>query len=157
MLKLQYFGHLMPRATHLKRPWCWERMKAGEEGDNRGWDGWMISSTQWTRVWANSGTCWWTGKHGRLQSMESQSRTQLSNGTTINPVPWATSHQVFCSLHDTGRLMCRFRGVVNLSLQHTLSRNGFLSHFSILGPSWWIYQNNMDTYTANTVTVFKRL
>ena len=47
MLKLQfqYTGHLMWR-THLKRPWCWERLKAGREGDDRGWDGWMTSPTQ---------------------------------------------------------------------------------------------------------------
>ena len=43
--------------THLKRPWCWERLKVGE-GDNRGWDGWMASWTQWAWVWVNSGT-WW--------------------------------------------------------------------------------------------------
>ena len=40
--------------THWKRPWCWERLRAGGEGDNRGWDGWMASSTQWTWVWVNS-------------------------------------------------------------------------------------------------------
>ena len=40
--------------THWKRPWCWERLKAWGEGDDRGWDGWMASSTQWTWVWANS-------------------------------------------------------------------------------------------------------
>ena len=40
--------------THWKRPWCWERLRAGE-GDDRGWDGWMASLTQWTRVWANPG------------------------------------------------------------------------------------------------------
>ena len=45
---------------HLKRPWCWERLKAGE-GDNRGWDGWMASPTRWTWVWVNSGIWWWTG------------------------------------------------------------------------------------------------
>ena len=49
-----------------KRPWCWERLKAGEEGNNRGWDGWMASLTQWTWVWVNSGSWWWTGKPGRL-------------------------------------------------------------------------------------------
>ena len=58
--------------THWKRPWCWERLKAGGEGDNRGWDGWMASRTQWTWVWANSGSWWWTGRPGMLQSMESQ-------------------------------------------------------------------------------------
>ena len=54
------------------RPWCWERLKAGEEGDNRGWDGWMASLTWWTWVWASSRSWWWTGKPGLLQSMGSQ-------------------------------------------------------------------------------------
>ena len=57
--------------THLKRPWCWERLKAGEE-DKRGWDGWMASLTLWTWVWANSGSWWWTGKPGGLHPMGSQ-------------------------------------------------------------------------------------
>ena len=70
-LKLQYFGHLMWR-THWKRPWRWERLKAGGEGDDRGWDGWMASSTQRTWVWASSGRWWRTGKSGVLQSMGSQ-------------------------------------------------------------------------------------
>ena len=65
-LKLQYFGHLMWRTDHLKRPWCWERLKAGREGDDRGWDGWMASLTQWTWVWVDSGSCWWTGRPGVL-------------------------------------------------------------------------------------------
>ena len=50
-LQLQYFGHL----THWKRPWCWEGLKAGGEGDNRRWDAWIASLTQWTWVWARSG------------------------------------------------------------------------------------------------------
>ena len=58
--------------THLKRPWCWERLKAGGEGDDRGWDGWRISLTQWTWVWGNSGCWWWTGKPGVLWFMGSQ-------------------------------------------------------------------------------------
>ena len=58
--------------THLKRPWCLERLKVGGEGDNRGWDGWMASLTQWTWVWVRSGSYWWTGKSGMLQSMGSQ-------------------------------------------------------------------------------------
>ena len=56
--------------THLKRPWCWERLKVGGEGDDRGWDGWLASPTQWTWVWVNSGIWWWTGRPGMLQSME---------------------------------------------------------------------------------------
>ena len=45
--------------THLKRPWCRERLKAGGEGDDSGWDGWMTSLTQWTWVWVNSRS-WWS-------------------------------------------------------------------------------------------------
>ena len=58
--------------THWKRPWCWERLKAGGEGDDRGWDGWMASPTQWTWVWVSARSWWRTGKPGILQSMESQ-------------------------------------------------------------------------------------
>ena len=58
--------------THLKRPWCWEKLRAGGEGDNRGWDGWMASSTQWTWVWVNSRSGWWTGRPGMLRFMGSQ-------------------------------------------------------------------------------------
>ena len=58
--------------THLKRPWCWENLKAGGEGDDRGWDGWMASPTQWTWVWLNSGSWWWAERPGMLQSLGSQ-------------------------------------------------------------------------------------
>ena len=68
-LKLQYFGHLMRTADSLEKTWCWERVKAGGEGDDREWDGWMASPTQWTWDWASSGSCWWTKKTGVLQSM----------------------------------------------------------------------------------------
>ena len=55
--------------THWKRPWCWERLKAGGEGDERTWDGWMASPTQWIRVWASSRSWWRTEKPGVLQSL----------------------------------------------------------------------------------------
>ena len=71
-MKLQYFCHLMQELTHLKRPWCWERLKVGGEGDDRGWDDWMASPTQWTGAWVNSGSWWWIGRPGGLQSMGSQ-------------------------------------------------------------------------------------
>ena len=58
--------------TLLKRPWSWERLKAGGEEDDRGWDGWMPSLMQWTWVWASSGSWWWTGEPGVPQSMGSQ-------------------------------------------------------------------------------------
>ena len=55
--------------THWKRLWCWEGLGAGGEGDDIGWDGSMASRTQWTWVWVNSGSWWWTGRPGSLQSM----------------------------------------------------------------------------------------
>ena len=55
--------------THWKRLWCWEGLGAGGEGDDRGWDGWMASLTQWTWVWVNSGSWWWTGRPGMLRFM----------------------------------------------------------------------------------------
>ena len=53
-LKLQYLVTWCEKATHWKRPWCWERLKARLEGGKTGWDGWMASLTKWTWVWANS-------------------------------------------------------------------------------------------------------
>ena len=69
--------------THLKRLWCWERLKAGGEGDNKGWDGWMASPTHWIWVWASSGSWWWTGKPGVLQSMGLQ-RVRNDWATELN-------------------------------------------------------------------------
>ena len=58
--------------THWKRPWCWEGLGAGGEGDNRGWDGWMASLTRWMWVGVNYGSWWWTGRPGVLRFMGSQ-------------------------------------------------------------------------------------
>ena len=69
--------------THWKRPLCWERLRAGEEGDSKGWDSWMASSTQWTWVWANSERWWRTGKPGMLQAHGiTKSQTWFSEWTT---------------------------------------------------------------------------
>ena len=58
--------------TYWKRPWCWERLRVGEEEDNRGWDGWMASLIQWAWAWVDSESWWWTGRSGVLQFMGSQ-------------------------------------------------------------------------------------
>ena len=74
-----------PDVSHWKRPWCWERSKAGGEGNDRGWDGWMASPTQWTWVWASSGIWWWLGKAGVLQSVGLQ-RVKHNWATELNLV-----------------------------------------------------------------------
>ena len=71
-LKLQHLATWCEELTPWKRPWCWERLKVGREGGDRGWDRWMASPTRWMWVWVNSGSWWWTGRPGVLQSMGSQ-------------------------------------------------------------------------------------
>ena len=87
-LKLQF---ILPtrceELTHLKRPWCWERLKAGGEGDDRGRDGWMASPTQWAWVWVNSWSWWWTGRPGVLRFMESP-RVRYDWATDWTETPW---------------------------------------------------------------------
>ena len=93
-LKLQYFGHLMRTADSLK-VWCWERLKAGGQGDDRGQDGWMASLTQWTWVWTRSGRWWRTGKPGVLQSMgckELNMTERLNNSKHLNISPALVFH-----------------------------------------------------------------
>ena len=74
--------------THWKRLWCWEGLGAGGEGDDRGWDGWMVSLTRWTWVWVNSGRWWWTGRPGVLRFMGSQ-RVAHDWATELN---WTELH-----------------------------------------------------------------
>ena len=85
---------LKHQSTHLKRPWCWERLKVGAEGDNQGLDGWMASPTQWTWVWVVSGSWWWTGKAGMLRSIGSQ-RVRHDWATELN---WTLTSELYPSL-----------------------------------------------------------
>ena len=71
-LKLQYFGLLMRKADSFEKTLNWERLRTGGEGDDRRWDAWMASLTQWTWVRVNSGNWWWTGRPGALQFIGSQ-------------------------------------------------------------------------------------
>ena len=71
--------------THLKRPWCWERLRAGGEGDDRGWEDWMVSPSQRRWVWVNSGSWWWTRRPGVLWTMGSQRvRLRQLNWSELN-------------------------------------------------------------------------
>ena len=77
--------------THWKRPGCWERLKAGREGDDRGGDGWMASLTRWTWVWVNSGSWWWTGKPGMLRSWR---RKESDTTEWLNWTEYCVSYSV---------------------------------------------------------------
>ena len=126
-LKLQYFGHpSCEELTHWKRPRCWEGLGAGGEGDDRGWDGWMASPTQWTWVWVNSGSWWWTGRPGMLRFMGSQRvghdwETEL-NWTELN---WSKS--------DLKRRLALINTLEMLMLSSSV--NGETDHCG--GMDWW--------------------
>ena len=96
MLKLSRANwHEMP--TYWERPWCWERLRAGGEGGDRGWDGWMASLTRWTRAWASSERWWRTRKPGVLQSMGLQRVGMWMNEwitTTTQACWWFLGHRV---------------------------------------------------------------
>ena len=89
--------------THWKRPWCCERLKAGGEIDNSGWDSWMESLTQWTWVWANSRRWWRTEKPGMLQSTGLQ-RAKHDQGTEQQH-PWHSLHRSHGSHTHPWRLL----------------------------------------------------
>ena len=87
-LKLQYFGHFMWRVDSLEKTLMLGGIGGRKEGDDRGWDGWMASPTQWTWIWVNSGSWWWTGRPGVLWFMESQ-RVRHDWVTELN---WTDTH-----------------------------------------------------------------
>ena len=86
--------------SHWKRPWFWERLKVGE-GDDRGWDGWMVPPTWWTWVWVSSGSWWWTGRPGVLQSMRSQR-------DTTEQLNWLTETESLARLKNLNSEMSLF-------------------------------------------------
>ena len=142
-LKLQYFGHLMWRADSFERPWCWERLRAGEEGDDRGWDGWMASPTQWTWVWASYGSWWRTRQAWRATSHGvTKSRTWMSDWTTnviqrfYNSEPQHNPNVIQKNAKNFkgARLSCtRKRFKILISLNHLIvaSNNYYLYHFCL--------------------------
>ena len=79
--------------THQQKPWCWERLKTGGKGNNRGWDGWIASPSQRMWVWANFRNWWWTGKAGVLESIGPQ-RVGHDWATELN---WSLDQRAHCN------------------------------------------------------------
>ena len=122
------------KLTYLKRPWCWARLKAGGEGNDREWDGWMTSPTRWTWVWVSSRSWWWTGRPGVLQSMVSL-RVRHGWATELNwtelMVMYVGSRQSSMTPPTPG--MLSFWGLGEAFLQ----RRGGLHH-----QSWWLISDS---------------
>ena len=110
---------------HWKRPWCWEGLGAGGEGDDRGWDGWMASPTRRTWVWVNSRSWWWTGRPGVLWFMGSQ-RVGHDWGTELN---WT---ECFHKQEDIENAFQLFVKSWNIDIYAT----GINKHFSLAKMYW---------------------
>ena len=99
-LKLQYFGHPMRKADSTEKTLMLGKIEGRRKGDDRGWDGWMATPTQWTWVWVDSGSWWWTGRPGVLRLMGSQ-RVRHDWVTELN---WTELNGSTC-LGDYGMIM----------------------------------------------------
>ena len=116
--------------THWKRPWCWEGLGEGGEGDDRGWDGWMTSLTWWTWIWVNTESWWCTGRPGVLQFMGSQRvRQRLSD--------WTELIERYIDLTANERLDYHFHCEMSFSFCHISSK---LVLISLL----WIHPLHFD-------------
>ena len=126
--------------THWKRPWCWERLKVGGEGDDRGWDGWMASLTRWTWVWVSSGSWWWTGRPGVLQPMGSQ-RVQRNWATGLNWIQRRSLQQYvfFPKNYSIVWLFSEEAGqtLSNLPMRFLLTPSYMVQELSKKGPFPW--------------------
>ena len=128
-LKLQYFSHLMQRTNSQERTWCWEILKAGGEGGDTGWDGWMASLTWWTWVWASSGSWWWTGK-----PCQAAVRGVIESDMT----EWLNWTELFCLIARSSSTLCDptdCSSAVSLILTIPLSLLRFTSIESVMVPN----------------------
>ena len=129
--------------THWKRPWCWERLKAGGEGDDRAWDGWMASLTWWTWVWGNSG-CWWrTGGPGVLQSMGLQRvghgwATEQQQSSSSGSPAWSVISVITCVSPQRKALGYRSHSHTTFFFWKLPFLNSFWRHESHI---WELYNN----------------
>jgi len=129
----------MGRADFLKRPWCWERLTTVGEGDDRRWDGWMASLTQWTWVWATFGHWWWTGNPGVLQYMGSQ-RVRQNWATELN---WRVPGQLSPRLNKIPVLHVKQTAVI------------WNQGCNLLTDCWWYQFESSDYKLESQIPTFE--
>ena len=120
---------------HWKSSCCWERLKVGGEGDDRGWDGWMASLTRWTWVWVISRSWWWTGNTGVLHSMGCK---ELNTTEQLN---WAEFSSLLILYHsDIENAPCSNSRDIRLK-KHPMLKHFLLVSFSRKPPGIWCEWN----------------
>ena len=140
----------MWRTDLLEKPWCWEKLRAGGEGDDRGWDSWMASLTGWTWVWASCGSWWWIGKPGVLQFMGWQ-RVRHDWVTELN---WtfflASSLFVLYEFGYPHFLLVAIHLEYHLSLLHFESIFVFRTEMSLLeNVGRWVLFFNLSSHSVS--------
>ena len=131
--------------THWKRPWCWERLNTGREGNDRGWDGWMASPTQWTWVWACSRRWWKTGTPGILQSMGSQRVRQ----------DWVTALTHWTTNKVLKQIIVELPSIIFMSLQ--ISSHISLGGLAAKGNFSWIENSRSCTLEPSSGNSFLKV
>ena len=129
-LKYQYLGqYLWEELTHRKRPWCWQRLRAGGEGGDRGWDGWMVSLTRWTWVWASFGSWWRIEACHAVVHGVAKSQTWLSDWTELDSICKTIPLRNWSQVHDS-KMANQIENVVRLCLpSDSLSSHFFYNSF----------------------------
>ena len=132
------------RTDLFKSPWCWERLKVGGEGDDRGWDGWMASLTQWTWVWVSSRRWWWPGKPDVLPSM-GLDRTEWLNWTE-GSLCW-TMEKAFLFSRITLEFLLFMETFMHINIFKKLWRedHGIWSHH-FMANRWGNSENSVRLY-----------
>ena len=156
-LKLQYFGHLMWRVD-WKRPWCWEGLEAGEEGDDRGWDGWMARWTDWmdmnlSKLWEfmMDREGWRAAIHGVAKSW-AHLATEL-NWTELIQLfasPWTIAHQASLSMEFSRQEF--WSGYHFLLHIQALALFWFFTHWK--PQLWWYYKPRNLIYNHSLILSF---
>ena len=141
-LKLHTLATSCKELTQWKRLWCWEGLGTGGYGDDRGWDGWMASSTWWTWVWVNSRSWWWTERPGVLQFMGSQ-RVRHDWATELNKkdiLSTQTVHGIFVGTIGFSEILISINGIM-----------GEKRHWS---RSWKTWIPNLSSLLKDSLKVF---
>ena len=134
-LKLQYFGHLMRRADSFEKTLMLGKIEGRRRRDDRGWDGWMASLTQWTWVWVDSGSWWWTGRPRVLRFMESQ---RLGHDW-VTELSWTDRHswkRIFIKLAWLKWITekwYRFQGHLNIQFHQIINPHRCICHIYMAG------------------------
>ena len=121
--------------THWTRPWCWEGLGAGGEGEDRGWDGWMASPTRWAWVWVNSGSLWWTGRPGVLWFMGLQ---RVGHDWAADLTDWLTEN--LWRIYNTAS--CIFGKGGNASVTVCISYCITVFQLIFFPGDWILYRKN---------------